>query len=82
MSSAKKCDVCGKLYKPYTIKHKNKGINGIVLAEIDNFQVPFVSETLDCCFDCMKEILKMIEVRNAKKNKTEEELSDGKSKSL
>lgn len=77
MSSAKKCDVCGKLYKPYTIKH-----NGIVLAEIDSFQVHFVSETLDCCFDCAKDILKIIEVRNTKKNKAEEELSDDQSKSL
>lgn len=76
MSTAKKCDVCGKLYKPYTIKHKNKEINGIVLAEIDSFQVHFVSETLDCCFDCAKDILKIIEVRNTKKDKAEEELSD------
>ena len=82
MSTAKKCDVCGQQYNPYTIKHKNKEINGIVLAEINSLQVPFASETLDCCFDCMKEILEMIEVRNVKKNKTEEVLSDGKSKSL
>lgn len=40
------------------------------------------SETLDCCFDCAKDILKIIEVRNAKKNKIEEELSYDKSKSL
>lgn len=63
MSLAKKCDICGKLYEPYTTECDFRGVNGIVLVSIDEegeYGTPPDTAT-DCCPECMKAIMQFID---------------------
>ena len=63
MSLAKKCDICGKLYEPYTTECDFRGVNGIVLVFIDEegeYGTPPDTAT-DCCPGCMKAIMHFID---------------------
>ena len=63
MSLAKKCDICGKLYEPYTTECDFRGVNGIVLVFIDEegeYGTPPDTAT-DCCPECMKAIMYFID---------------------
>lgn len=74
MSLAKKCDICGKLYEPYTTECDFRGVNGIVLVFIDEegeYGTPPDTAT-DCCPECMKAIMQFIDgLRNGAGSKSE-----------
>ena len=74
MSLAKKCDICGKLYEPYTTECDFRGVNGIVLVFIDEegeYGTPPDTAT-DCCPECMKAIMHFIDgLRNGAGSKSE-----------
>ena len=67
MGMAKKCDICGKLYENYSVKKPiradGRKVNALVLAYVEEDGEfgynPY--DAIDCCPDCMKIILGLIE---------------------
>ena len=61
MAIAKKCDICGKLYEVYNNKAGDDP-NGLKFLNITaNREFYNSSELIDCCPDCMKSILQLIQ---------------------
>lgn len=56
MSIAKKCDICGTFYEPYTVKHEEKDTNGLAFLYIDKEGNSYHHRIQDCCPDCMLSI--------------------------
>ena len=52
MSSAKKCDRCGKLYEIYKIKSNNKEFNGVATIEVLRDQRYKDVSAFDLCIEC------------------------------
>lgn len=56
MATAKKCDICGRLYESYNTRNSEERTNALVLLNLDN-QVKYYSHgPYDCCPDCMSSI--------------------------
>lgn len=74
MSVARKCDVCGKLYEPYKIDYKNNEINGFSLLYRSTTHDDCLTKgkNFDCCEECLKKIINM--VNNNKPEKSFEEV--------
>lgn len=56
MATAKKCDICGRLYEVYNTKNDEKNPNGFVYINIDEYQKYFTHHAKDCCPECMDKI--------------------------
>lgn len=56
MAAAKKCDICGTLYKPYNQGNNSKKVNGILFANIDTNGRFYKHNPIDCCPICMERI--------------------------
>lgn len=70
MASAKKCDICGKLYEEYNFKKSLEDYNGFMLLNIDSQGSYFRGPVCDCCPECMNSIKEFIE-KLAKQGKEE-----------
>ena len=55
MASAKKCDLCGRLYEAYHVKNDSKKTNGIMFLNIDDRGDYIKHHAFDCCPTCMLE---------------------------
>lgn len=56
MSSAKKCDVCGRLYELYNEDRNENAPNGFMLLNIDTKGQYYGHDAHDCCPCCMEAI--------------------------
>lgn len=81
MSIAKKCDICGKLYDPYSIPiNSDDGdldVNGLAIVHINEegeYGAP--DEACDCCEDCLRQILDLMDhlEYEGKRNRKEKKL--------
>lgn len=57
MSRARKCDRCGNLYEPKSIKLNDKhgGFNALMLVDMDMDNTYFTRYTKDLCPACLQE---------------------------
>lgn len=60
MASAKKCDICGKLYELYNDKDDVEKPNGLMFLNIDAYRKYFGHDIVDCCPECMSLIIDFI----------------------
>lgn len=59
MALAKKCDICGKFYEPYSVK-EDKEPNGVAFIHVNDRNGDWWAAgrgKLDCCPECMESIL-------------------------
>lgn len=62
MAKAYKCDVCGKMYESYNIKHDKNNTNGLMFVNIDpKDNRHFTNDRLDLCPDCMSSIIRHLD---------------------
>lgn len=69
MATAKKCDVCGRLYEIYNDKNDKKKVNGLMFLNVDARRQYFSHEVVDCCPQCMFSIKNHIELLSIKTTK-------------
>lgn len=60
MSVARKCDICGTLYKEYNMADNHKRPNSIQLLNTDSENKYYAHGRIDCCPDCMGKIVAII----------------------
>ena len=73
MANAKKCDICGKFYEPYSYRYGDKFPNGIRFVRESSTERS-VSKVYgyDCCPDCLYQIGALIyDLQNPGKDETE-----------
>lgn len=64
MSIAKKCDLCGALYVPYSFMKKDeKQPNGFMFLNIDTVQHYWPHQVKDTCPECMTALQNFIKER-------------------
>ena len=73
MANAKKCDVCGKFYKPYNEKQNDKKVNGFMFLNINTQMKYWSHNAYDCCPDCMDRIKNFIDTLKPGIEKGDEE---------
>lgn len=61
MASAKKCDICGKLYEVYNDRKDADKVNGLRFLNIDANSKYWSHDMIDCCPECMQSIKNHIE---------------------
>lgn len=62
MAMAKKCDICGKFYETYNIKHNENKTSGLMFLNVDEYRKYFSNTVIDCCPECMKSIKNHIDL--------------------
>lgn len=66
MATAKKCDICGRLYESYNIRNLDERTNAFMLLNLDNQGKYYSHGPYDCCPDCMSSI--RLTIYNLKKD--------------
>lgn len=62
MAKAKKCDICGKLYEPYSTVNDPKKPNGLMFVNLQNNDTYWKNPISDCCPECMTAIKLNIDI--------------------
>ena len=68
MADARKCDLCGKFYDAYNTKNDSKKVSGLILANVDAKGRYFEHGGIDCCPECMNEIMSVMNKLKEKKH--------------